>query len=194
MDGLEDEDEEGGMAAPALPRGQRAGALRQGLEAFWGRIPPGKEGRTLEGWAGWLADLLEDLHFREGCSSAAEAGWLEVLEQQAGALSRAGRLAAGPGGSQTYAYPAFLSTFLGLLAGAGAADSEAAGEDEPAIQVLSIFEARGLRFQAAALVGLAEGIFPSVERADPFLSEGVRADLGMEPRLGQDQAGIFTSW
>ena len=60
-----------------------------------------------------------------------------------------------------------------------------------AIQVLSIFEARGLRFQAAALVGLAEGIFPSVERADPFLSEDVRAELGMEPRLGQDQAGIF---
>jgi ATP-dependent helicase/DNAse subunit B len=52
-------------------------------------------------------------------------------------------------------------------------------------------EARGMRVDALAVLGMAEGVFPSVERADPFLSEEVRGLLVMEMKLGQEQAGLF---
>ena len=56
---------------------------------------------------------------------------------------------------------------------------------------MRLMEARGMRVDALAVLGLAEGVFPSVERADPFLSEEVRGLLGMEAQLGQEQAGLF---
>ena len=52
-------------------------------------------------------------------------------------------------------------------------------------------EARGIRFQAVALLGFSEGSFPVIERSDPFLSEDLRAALGLEPRLQREQAGLF---
>ena len=57
--------------------------------------------------------------------------------------------------------------------------------------MLRVLEARGLRFRAVALLGLSEGLFPEVEREDPFLSEKVRAELGLEPRIGREQGGLF---
>ena len=68
---------------------------------------------------------------------------------------------------------------------------EESQESLPAIRVLQLFEARGVRVQALAVLGLAEGSFPAVERADPFISEAVRSELGLEPRLGQEQSGLF---
>jgi inactivated superfamily I helicase len=62
---------------------------------------------------------------------------------------------------------------------------------QPAILVLNLLEARGVRFQAVALLGLAEGVFPVVERADPFLPEALRQTLGLESRLQREQPGLF---
>ena len=173
------------LSPPALPKGRRAVALWQGLETFSARITPPVEAQSLEAWARWLADLLESVQFHTCCTSRVEAAWLAALDQQLGAMAAGERLA----GRQTCHYAAFLSALLGMLAAAGAAED--LPESDSALWVLHPFDARGLRFQAVALVGLAEGIFPAVERADPFFNEAVRAELGMEPRLGQDQAGIF---
>jgi ATP-dependent helicase/DNAse subunit B len=41
------------------------------------------------------------------------------------------------------------------------------------------------------LLGIAEGMFPQVERPDPFLDEVLRQKLGLEPRLNREQAGLF---
>jgi ATP-dependent helicase/DNAse subunit B len=59
------------------------------------------------------------------------------------------------------------------------------------VLVLRVLEARGIRFQAVAVLGLSEGIFPEVEREDPFLNEAIRESIGLDPRLGRDQGGLF---
>ena len=52
-------------------------------------------------------------------------------------------------------------------------------------------EARGLRLQAVALLGLSEGVFPANEHPDPFLDETLRSALGLDQRLQREQAGLF---
>jgi ATP-dependent helicase/DNAse subunit B len=52
-------------------------------------------------------------------------------------------------------------------------------------------EARGTRYEAVALLGLSEGLFPIVENPDPFLDENLREDLRLEPRIGRNQASTF---
>src|SRR6185503_6334985 len=37
----------------------------------------------------------------------------------------------------------------------------------------------------------AEGVFPEVERPDPFLSEDLRVALGLDSRLAREQASLF---
>ncbi len=65
-----------------------------------------------------------------------------------------------------------------------------------AILVASVLQARGLTFDSAALVGLAEGDFPRAEREDALLREADRAWLkargfAIEPRLRGDEAALF---
>jgi len=60
-----------------------------------------------------------------------------------------------------------------------------------AIFVGKLVEARGSRYQAVALLGFSEGLFPTVENPDPFLDEELRNNLGLEPRLQRDQASTF---
>jgi ATP-dependent helicase/DNAse subunit B len=65
-----------------------------------------------------------------------------------------------------------------------------------AILVASVLEARGLTFDAVALLGLAEGEFPRAEREDALLREPDRAWLAergfaIEPRLQGDEVTFF---
>ena len=68
---------------------------------------------------------------------------------------------------------------------------------EAALPVLSVLNARGLSFRAAALVGLAEGDFPRSEREDVLLREADRQALAragletLEPRLRGDEITFF---
>ena len=48
-----------------------------------------------------------------------------------------------------------------------------------------------MRFQAVAILGLSEGIFPRTQRADPFLNEETRAALGLESAFNPYQHGFF---
>jgi len=54
-----------------------------------------------------------------------------------------------------------------------------------------LIEARGVRYDAVALLGLSEGIWPEPEHPDPLLDEALRASLGLEPRLQRGQEGVF---
>ena len=66
-----------------------------------------------------------------------------------------------------------------------------------AVPVLSVLNARGLSFRAVALVGLAEGEFPRVEREDVLLREEDRRALqkaglaNLESRLHGDEITFF---
>lgn len=59
------------------------------------------------------------------------------------------------------------------------------------ILVGSFLEARAVRYKAVCIVGLSEGNYPAQERPDPFLSEAIRKQLGLEPKLERDQASLF---
>ncbi len=182
---LTEADEAEEAAVPVLPRGEPATSLDRALQSLALRVSPLAGEQPLADWVRWLVDLLESLRFAQQMRGGVEQHWLKAFRTMLVSLGRSDSLS----GSRGRSYAAFLQEFQALLAGTMAADNLPAG-DHPLL-VLHTAEARGLRFRAVALVGLAEGLFPSVERADPFLSEAVRAELGMEPRLNQDQAGIF---
>lgn len=179
---LEGEEE---LRAPGLPRGRQADALHQALRRFFDRLSPPDGLFTLTEWVRWLEDLLDEWRFdalaSEGRSQAAVEQFHETLRA----------LVAGEAvtGAQAVSYAGFAAELRGALE--GAAYQEPLPGGGPAVLVTTLLEARGLRFQAAAVLGLSEGIFPAVERADPFLAEDLRQSLGLEPRLQREQAGLF---
>jgi len=62
---------------------------------------------------------------------------------------------------------------------------------ESGVIAASVLDARGLSFQAVALMGLSEGEFPKQEREDILLRESDRAALSLETKLHGDEATLF---
>jgi len=172
-------------ALPRLPEGELAANLLDGLRTLAASLAPPAGELPLKDWALWLQDLLESLGFFTSLDQAGENGLRRNFEGLLIALARSEALTS-PCPAD---YPNFLKEWEGLLAASLQEEDRAQAVD--AIRVLRVMEGRGLRFDALAVLGLAEGSFPAVERPDPFLSEEVRAQLDMEPRLNQQQAGLF---
>ena len=169
---------------PNLPRGDQAQTLLEALKTFSDRIQP-PDSRSTTHWVAWLEDLLEDLSFFQRCETpldrAAALRFREVL--------RALVLGEAVAGARDTLYGAFS---LELRSALESAYFEAPLDwRQPSILVLHVLAARGLRFKAVAVLGLSEGIFPEVEREDPFFSDADRDVLGLEPRLGREQTGLF---
>ena len=92
-------------------------------------------------------------------------------------------------------YAAFLRDVRGAVE---AASYEIALPDTERDVLLAapVLRVRGLAFRAAAILGLAEGDFPQVEREDVLLTESDRRwlrerGLSIEPRLRGDEATFF---
>ncbi len=209
----EEEDPGEEMAQPALPLGAAAGRLQAAFETFVGRLRPPAEAQPVSRWVAWLEDLLEALGF---CQER-DVNKHPVGQPIQPGSQEAGRLPGEPGrdygeesqqalaglheclrglllaetllGAQPVDYTGFLAELQGLLQGSGY--PEATRTSEATIEVMRPMEARGLRFQVVALVGLSEGIFPRVEHPDPLLDETTRAGLGLQPRLERNQLGLF---
>lgn len=179
-DGLEDEN----LRLPNLPRGERADRLLEGLRALGDRLAAADR-RNMRDWVLWLEDLLEELRYFEL--------HLEVHERAAAQALREGLrglvLSEGVLGERLLSAKQFVRDLEAHLD----ADSYEPPVDwrQPAVRVLGVLEARGARFDALAVLGLSEGLFPEVEREDPFLSEHLRERLGLDTRLGREQAGLF---
>jgi len=62
---------------------------------------------------------------------------------------------------------------------------------ETGVMAASVLDARGLSFQAVALMGLSEGEFPKQEREDILLRESDREALHLETKLHGDEATFF---
>ena len=182
---LEDLSEEG-TAAPHLPTGATAVRLLQGLRQFSGRLSQPVGEMSYRQWAVWLQELLENLGFFNQLESASENGLSTTIDLLLQALARSEALT----GDCPTGYEGFLREWEGLMR-TTTVKVEVSNTAQPAVRILRLMEARGIRVDALAVLGLAEGVFPAVERADPFLSEEVRDKLGMEPHLGQQQAGLF---
>ncbi len=185
------EDDEGPGTPPSLPRGQAAALLHAAFESFIRRVCPAPGPAPLLGWVAWLEDLLAALGFYPARSQEVTEETRSVLTALRECLQDllAGETAAAFLGERELDYPAFLTQLQTALENA----PWAAPDDprRPAITVMRALEARGLRFGFVAVLGLSEGLFPRVEQPDPLLDEALRAQLGMQPRLGQDQLGLF---
>lgn len=170
---------------PGLPHGPQLEPLRAGLQAFFAYLTPPDGTPSLLEWIAWLENLLESLHFYGNAISERDQLACEALREALRALVLSEAIA----GLRRIDYPRFLIDLQSTLA--GVALPEPFVRDEPVLLIASMPEARGLRFQAVALLGLSEGFFPAVERSDPFLDEDLRTGLGLETRLEREQAGLF---
>jgi len=174
-------EEESGV--PRLPVGSEAARLLAGLRTLAGRLAPPDGELPLKEWVRWLAELLQDLGFYK--CLAGEAGLVVTYDRMLMALAGSEALT----GPVPVRYAGFLKEWQGLEAAAWVLDDER--DAPPAVRVMGLMEARGVRLEALAVLDLAESAFPAVERADPFLPEDVRQALGMQTRFGQEQAGLF---
>ncbi|MBN1266946.1 MAG: exodeoxyribonuclease V subunit gamma [Anaerolineales bacterium] len=167
-----------------LPSGEDAKELWAYLEQLASFLHPPETGTTTA-WVTWLEDLLEQVSFFKNCeSSLDQAAALELRE-----VLRSLVLAEHVAGDQTESYADFLQELEAVLE--TTSFQEKVDWKQPAVQVLTLLEARGMRYKAVAVLGLAEGIFPGIEREDPFLDETIRRDLGLEPRIERSQEGLF---
>lgn len=160
-------------------------ALRARLDDFWNLYSDIETKRSQTDWIRWLEKRLDQLDFyqrissehdREACASLGEA-------------LRALLLSESVVGERMVDYAQFLADLKGTLAGARLDEPRKSSGN--AVFVGKMVEARGARYEAVVLMGLSEGLFPVVENPDPFLDEELRKDLGLEPRLGRQQASTF---
>ncbi len=168
-----------------LPDGNQNTLLQEKLGAFFTRTCPAEETNPLTNWIAWLEDLLEDIHFYDNASSERDQLACDALRESLRALVLSETIT----GVRRMDYAGFLTALQATLDGAQQPEPPASGQ--PDLLVGRINEARGVRFTAVALLGLSEGIFPAVEREDPFLGEDLRRVLNLEPRLQREQAGLF---
>lgn len=172
------------LPAPGLPVASEAEALLQSLQALGARLQA-PSAQPTQAWVRWLEDLLEEAGFFDRQETDLDQAAALGLRETFRALVVGERVA----GEQTVAYEDFLNELRSTLK--GTFYREPVPGNQPAVLVLRVLEARGLRFRAVAVLGLSEGLFPEVEREDPFLGEVVRAELALEPRIGREQAGLF---
>jgi ATP-dependent helicase/DNAse subunit B len=173
-------DLEEGLTQPHLPKGEEADRLVKALRAFIRRLQGPVTGSTHQ-WVEWLENLLEEVHFHELCEPVVLENLREVLRSLI-----LGELVAGV---RNFSFAEFIADLQNLL------ESSCFYPDtdwrQPAVLVGQVLEARGVRFKAVAILGLSEGIFPTVERQDALLDESLRSRFGLDPRIGRHQASLF---
>ncbi len=170
-----------------LPGGSQAASLRAGLEGFANRLAPSLDKLSLSAWVEWLQDLLDEFEFLHHPELERDQAARSSLAEALLALGMGSAIA----GERRLTYNDFVAELQGAFQGARFDASERNQPGQPAIVVLRMLEARGVRYQAVAILGLAEGVVPQVERTDPFFSEADRQMFGLEPRLDRQQAGVF---
>jgi ATP-dependent helicase/DNAse subunit B len=160
-------------------------ALRTQFSQFWRLFDGIAEHRSQTGWVAWLEALLMELGFYEQLSSERDLEAWRTLGETLGALILSEQVL----GERGVDYARFLSDLVGAVQGARL--DEPLDARENAVWISGIQHAAASRFQAVALLGFSEGLFPVVEQPDPFLDETTRVDLGLDPQLGREQASTF---
>jgi len=212
MDETLSSDEEG-APIPTLPRGAAAHRLWAALQGVFTLLTPppsvappqdaGEDTFDLHHWVQWLETRLVSLKFYEAGQPNEDPEVRSALlafrdglqglltaEMTLAGLTNLGDETAVPSGSHPGVdFSHFLSTLVSVLEGMGYLEDHQ--PNEKAILAMRVLESRGLRFDSVAILGLAEGGFPRVERPDPILDEAIRQRLGMNLRLEQDQVSLF---
>ena len=159
--------------------------LLQALNSLSASLDCPDGAQTIEFWVQWLSDLLEKWQWSQRCSAAGQAG----LVSSFGALLDGLRLTALELGDWKLNFTQFVQELAALMS---IKEQPEMGVQNPeAVEILQMIEARAVRYDVVAILGLAEGSYPQVEREDPFFNEAFRSAFNMEQRLEQDQAGVF---
>jgi len=159
--------------------------LRARLERFWQLYSSIETSRSQTAWVEWLETTLTNLGFYEQINSERDR---EACDSLGDAL-RALLLSESVVGAKVVDYAQFLPDLQGSLVGARVEGHRETRRN--AVFIGTFANALGARYEAVALLGLSEGLFPVVENPDPFLDEQLRIVLGLEPKLGRHQASTF---
>lgn len=171
--------EDGLNSPPALPGPAEATRLLDAFSRWFERLSP-PASNSLSDWVSWLETLLIETRFLTLCGPIEAQAYKntfvalaisEDLTQQA-----------------DFTYLEFLKELFSVLE---TVEVKIATPKSGGIFIGRLLEGRGLRFKAVVLMGLSEGIFPEVEKPDPFLEEPLRQRFRLEPRLGRFQASLF---
>lgn len=168
-----------------LPHGDAASTLRSQLDAFFAKLTLPDDKRTQTEWIRWLEDLLDELQFYDNTFNERDELACEAFRDALRALVMSESIA----GARIVDFPQFISDLQSTLEGTALSEPNIKGTSS--LLIGNMREARGLRFQVIALLGFSEGVFPEVERPDPFLTEDLRVTLGLDSRLDRDQASLF---
>jgi len=165
-----------------LPAGGEARRLREGLEAIFGQFDSLSGTKSGAEWTNWLQGVLTAFQIENSLHSDDELGAFDSIRETSRAISQPL-----PGVSDLYAYIGFVEELQRALALA----HWDVTQPEDAISVVQPSQARSGSYMALAVLGLSEGSFPVVEREDPFLPDDLRNALDLQPRLGQEQRGLY---
>ncbi|MCK4473349.1 MAG: exodeoxyribonuclease V subunit gamma, partial [Anaerolineae bacterium] len=189
--------EERGLPAN-IPVGTAAQALRDKLRRFVQRLTPPQGKRSCRDFVGWLETLISGpdpalhspryplpeeptgLHIVARARAAAEL----VAERDVAALQALKDVLRGlvwaeeALGTPAMDFPRFLDELVGAIEAITYRLPLRRGREE--ILVADVVQARGVPFRAVAVLGLAEGEFPTTLREDPFLRDGDRQRLHSE--------------
>lgn len=160
-------------------------SLWASFSKFWALFEAITETRSQTAWINWLEAMLGKLDFYAHISSERDQEACRALGEALKALIMSEEVA----GMRTVDYEQFLTDLKGTLHGAVLEEDRESRKN--AVFIGQMYEARATRYKAVALLGFSEGLFPAIENPDPFLDEEMRRDLGLEPRLQREQAGIF---
>ena len=188
-----DEEEDDGQRLP----GTAVSQLQQKFERFLALTQAPTAARTMKEFVGWLERLIGPEHLPAD-NEAAAADSLHIAAQAranpetAGADAAALRALKGilrslvwaeesVGVSDTVNYVDFYYELLGAIPTTHFTLPHRADEKE--ILVANVTQARGLSFEAVAVLGLSEGSFPQTISEDPFLRNEDREKLNRDKEI-----------
>lgn len=164
-----------------LPIGEEARDLKESLISFFELFNIKDEKRSLAKWFKWLDSILRVLEVKKKLSLKDD--WIAYEEFQH--LKNEIQNAESIFGIREYTYAEFIK-YLEIEASQTKVIQDDSFNNK-GLTVLSPQASRGLRFDAVAVVGLSEGIFPKKQKEDPFLNEKVRKDLGIDSAIDNYQ-------
>jgi RecB family exonuclease len=181
------------QATPAgVPVGAAASALSARFERFVERITPPEGPAPVRAYVGWLENLIgpDPAAEAQGSQPAphldmvkrAREGSVDLAERDVAALRVVKDVLRGlvwaeeaVSSGEGVTFPRFFEELAGAVDAASYRLPARPGRDE--IVVANVFQARGVGFCAAAVLGLAEGEFPTTVHEDPFLRDADRKRL-----------------
>jgi len=170
---------------PELPREGEAEEYQVMMDGVLTMLTP-PAGRANYGeWIDWTETRFQQLKLADQLESEAERSVMLAFRE----ILRALLVSEAVAGAAAVDYGEFIAELESLVRAEGYRENTR--RRQPALVVGRMEEARGVRYDAVALLGLAEGSFPAVERADPFLDEKLREALGLGSRLAREQGGLF---